>query len=351
MPEITVIIPVRNEKKRIRKTVERLLKQDFTDLEVLLVENGSTDGTKEEIIELDREIEKVRSISTGDGAQIGLVRQRGLLEAKGNYICFVDADDQIPERNVISLLYERLTASGGDIAVGNYVRRFGNEVVSAARHGFDENTVTDTEQFRFEAFFTGGTLSYLWGKLYRAAFIRDNGISFSDLEYGEDKQFNLLCYARKPRYVFLPEDVYCYTMNPNSVSHRYHPLYGRNWKTAAYGLLAKMNSEERKQNFSLAAYILLFGVFFDGKQEVEHSRSIGNLHRVMKWYCRDPFVRRLLNRMKEKDILGRLAPGPWKTAMKTLLFMMLHDMDQLMTLGTMGIVTLKIDKKLSSTGR
>ena len=68
----------------------------------------------------------------------------------------------------------------------------------------------DSEDFRFQGFFSVGTLSYAWGKLYRSQFLNQNKLYFEEVSYAEDKLFNMKCYLNNPKYAFLPDAVYVY---------------------------------------------------------------------------------------------------------------------------------------------
>ena len=83
-------------------------------------------------------------------------------------------------------------------------------LLPAAGHEHFSILRPDSEDFRFQGFFSVGTLAYVWGKVYRKSFLTDHEIHFSDLEYGEDKVFNMQCYVCGARYAFLEDRGYVY---------------------------------------------------------------------------------------------------------------------------------------------
>lgn len=102
-----------------------------------------------------------------------------------------------------------------------------------------------SEEFRFQGFFSVGTLSYAWGKLYRREFLRNHQIYFADLSYAEDKLFNMQCYICDAKYAFLEDIGYIYRKNDMSVSWQYRPDSVENWFKLVYELKSWI---EKKDN-------------------------------------------------------------------------------------------------------
>ena len=90
-----------------------------------------------------------------------------------------------------------------------------------------------SEEFRFQGFFSVGTLSYVWGKLYRREFLRKYQVTFTDLSYAEDKLFNMQCYICDAKYVFLEDIGYIYRKNDHvsflAVSFRFCGELVQDW--------------------------------------------------------------------------------------------------------------------------
>lgn len=97
-----------------------------------------------------------------------------------------------------------------DIVVGNYERLWNGRRFAAASHTSFSELNPDSEDFRFQGFFSVGTLSYVWGKLYRKQFLEKNEAVFENLPYAEDKLFNIQCYLCNPKYAFIQETGYIY---------------------------------------------------------------------------------------------------------------------------------------------
>lgn len=85
-----------------------------------------------------------------------------------------------------------------------------DKILPATKHQSFALCSPSSEEFRFQGFFSVGTLSYAWGKLYRREFLRNHQIYFADLSYAEDKLFNMQCYICDAKYAFLEDIGYIY---------------------------------------------------------------------------------------------------------------------------------------------
>ena len=101
---VSVIIPVYNAEKYIRKCVSSVLRQSYSDLEVILVNDGSKDSSSEILHEISEEDQRVVAIDQENTGASG-ARNSGLDAATGDYIVFVDSDDLIPEKYILRLLF------------------------------------------------------------------------------------------------------------------------------------------------------------------------------------------------------------------------------------------------------
>ena len=103
--------------------------------------------------------------------------------------------------------------------MSNYARLWKGRFLPAETHQTFSVYHRDSEEFRFRGFFSVGTLSYVWGKLYRRSFLEENGLRFEDFPYAEDKLFNMQCYVCRAKYAFIEEIGYVYRRNEASVSY------------------------------------------------------------------------------------------------------------------------------------
>ena len=208
--KVSEIIPVYNAEKYIRKTLDSVLAQSFRNREILLVENGCEDqSTRTSSGNIKKIGHEIRLISCADRGA-GAARNTGLEQAAGEYILFVDADDYLPDTGILEKYVKAAEQTGVDVVISNYARLWEERVLPAVKHSTFSVYSPSSEEFRFQGFFGTGTLSYVWGRLYRRSFLAQNQITFADLTYAEDKLFNMECYICKAGYLFLEDVGYIY---------------------------------------------------------------------------------------------------------------------------------------------
>ena len=115
MPAVSVVVPVYNVEKYLRKCLDSILEQTFSDIEVILVEDCSLDRSREiceEYVHLDS---RIRCIYQSENGGLGRARNTGIKAAQGVYLMFVDSDDYI-DREMVEVLYQNISKSGADVA-------------------------------------------------------------------------------------------------------------------------------------------------------------------------------------------------------------------------------------------
>lgn len=204
--KVSVIIPVYNGATTLSACVDTILKQkDFDDYEVILVDDGSEDNTLELCHKYATSDERVRVVATNHGGAAH-ARNEGLSVAKGDYICFVDADDWVTENFLCSFCYE------DDIECQGY----NDYVPVSAKHvGIIDAFVKDD-----------GFVDYrisLFGKIFRRSIITEK----LPVKYaiGEDRMWITPLMNKSGVYItLLPFSNYTYVCNPNSLSHQRYPV-------------------------------------------------------------------------------------------------------------------------------
>lgn len=126
-----------------------------------------------------------------------------------------------------------------------HARLWKDKILPATKHQSFALCSPSSEEFRFQGFFSVGTLSYAWGKLYRREFLRNHQIYFADLSYAEDKLFNMQCYICDAKYAFLEDIGYIYRKNDMSVSWQYRPDSVENWFKLVYELKSWIEKKDK----------------------------------------------------------------------------------------------------------
>lgn len=350
--KISIIIPVYNAEKYIEKAVQSVIEQSYTNWELFLIENGSKDSSLKISKALAEKNEKIRLIEEKKKG-VGFARNTGLDNATGKYILFIDSDDYLPDRDVLQRYINIAGQTKTDIIVSNYARLWKEKLLPATKHSLFSMYNPDSEEFRFRGFFSIGTLSYVWGKLYRRSFLEENHIAFSDFEYAEDKLFNIQCYICGAKYAFIKKTGYIYRKNDDSISFRYHKNSSKCW----LGIANTVNQclEERKENpevyKGLVYYTIFFAAFFDGKMEyVEHKKSLRAVKKVLKIYGQDTLGKECFQELFKNKQFSQLKQPMWKIMIKCFSMGMKFQWYLLLAIGIKALIDFRVDERLSDTG-
>lgn len=236
-PLISIIIPVYNVEEYLPKCLGSVLSQTYKNIEIICVNDGSTDGS-EEILrsysERDNRIVVISKLNEGGS----IARNCGLDKAKGDYIMFVDSDDWI-EKNTCEVAINTLLKYKVDVVLWDYIREFNNK--SLTKNIYNTNIYFDTQSVKTKLHrrmigIYGDELSHpekadaictIWGKLYKRSCIYDKNIRFFDIrEIGsyEDGLFNMQVFENINSAIYIHKYLYHYRKdNANSVTKIYRP--------------------------------------------------------------------------------------------------------------------------------
>ena len=350
--KISVIIPVYNAEKYIRETLDSIIKQSYKNLEIILIDNGSKDRSPDIIQKYEAKYPEIHMIEES-GKGPGASRNRGLKLAKGDYIVFADADDYLPDKEIFCKYINLAEQTDADIVVSNYARLWKDKILPATKHQSFALCSPSSEEFRFQGFFSVGTLSYVWGKLYRREFLRKYQVTFTDLSYAEDKLFNMQCYICDAKYVFLEDIGYIYRKNDQSVSWQYRSDSAENWFRMAYELRGWLEQKNKntEEYASLIRYLILFAAFFDGKMEyMQHRKSLWAVRKVLRKYGSNPIGKKVFTELSDRTRNLQLKQNLWKIMIRTFSTGMKKQWYILMAVGIRMLISHRVDERLSDTG-
>lgn len=204
----SVIIPVYNVEKYINRCVKSILSQRYNDLEIIVIDNGSTDRSGSICDTYASEYSNI-SVYHIENHGVGSVRNFGLSKARGEFIYFVDSDDYLVG-NLFADFDDKLV-SDLDLAVFSYYNSFEEDLTEKQRTEkslpFKGNYDKDGFIKIFKELFLSDMLYTVWNKIYRREFLLENNLSFEQYELGEDVRFNLDVY-RKVNKIYLSQDSY-----------------------------------------------------------------------------------------------------------------------------------------------
>ena len=212
--KISVIVPVHNAARYLRQCVESILAQTVCDLELILVDDGSTDASPticDSYARLDRRVRVIHTPNAG----VSAARNKGIDSARGEFIAFADADDAMPPRAFATLL--DLFTPEVDITVGAFVhakrwkaeRHIVTHILSA-----DEAIIRTLRQTGYD--------NTPCARLYRRRLF-DDGTRFVEGIRYEDLDFFRRIYSRARQIAYTTETVYLYRTNDNSFINTWTP--------------------------------------------------------------------------------------------------------------------------------
>lgn len=201
---VSVIVPVYNAENVIRACIESVLNQSFRELELILIDDGSTDNSGvicNEFSKKDNRVITVHQKNTG----VSAARNTGINIAKGKYLSFVDSDDEmLPD--FLKKGLEDLEAKTADIFIGGYIRtdHLGKSDCTL-EHPFASYLSQITEN-DMVCLFEHNYIAPCWGKIYLKDFIGESKFDTS-MKFGEDLKFNIELLTKSP-YIIASENTY-----------------------------------------------------------------------------------------------------------------------------------------------
>lgn len=292
-PLISVIIPVYNVKKYIKKCILSVEKQSYSNLEIIIINDGSTDGSGEicdKMASFDTRIRVIHQENRG----LSSARNRGLSNARGEFISFIDSDDYI-HFDMISLLFGCLKENRGLLACCDFtsLEEFKiNHQVNPITLQQDEaiSMILDHKGFK----------CYAWNKLYKKDLFTNikfpEGKAYEDIitTYNLFKEVNFIMYIKQP--------LYHYTLRENSITNK-------NFSDSNYDLVNAINYlvGDVKKNYSnlyfrvITGYMNYYLCFFNSailscvyvKNEEYQFKKIVKENLLNLIFCKNvPFVKK-----------------------------------------------------------
>lgn len=243
--KVSVIVPVYNAEKYIEQTLQALIKQTLKEIEIIVINDGSTDHSDAIIKKMAKQSDKVIYVNR-ENRGVGPTRNEGMAMAKGEYIGFCDSDD-IPNKNMYEKMYKAAKEEDADVAVcdENIIK---NNIVTNRNHKKLKETVyiKDINSFFEDYYFTKKYENHVWDKIFKRDIIIKNNIKFGDLKRitGEDTFFSITIIPYCKKIIFLEDKLYNYMVRPNSIMNTYNPQ--KMEKTIRFMEEVKKFEEERK---------------------------------------------------------------------------------------------------------
>ncbi|AHM57188.1 putative glycosyltransferase EpsJ [Peptoclostridium acidaminophilum DSM 3953] len=223
-PLISVIIPVYNAEGYIRKCLDSVIGQSYENLEIIVIDDGSTDESGNICDEYGKKDARIRVLHKGNGG-VSTARNLGLKMATGKYVGFVDSDDWI-EKDMYSFLVSMAEANDADVAACGYYINDDSPPMQdneCATQSMSQEAAIQTSFLNVSRFCFYGAL---WNKLFRSDIFKGNGIEFDEsISVGEDMLFLSQCIMGSGKIVYSPIPKYHYACNEMGVTSK--PFYSQ----------------------------------------------------------------------------------------------------------------------------
>ena len=274
MPKVSVIIPIYNVEEYLNQCIESVVNQNFKDIEILLIDDGSKDRCPQICDEWSRKDSRIKVIHKPNGG-LSDARNAGLDIATGEYIYFLDGDDYV-DSAIFSTLIPHMDA-GNDIVIFRYYWLYGNNSLKACHHlsdSFALNCEEDVLKFFVYELLWGKYGWEAWGRIYKKSIIDEFNIRFADNKkiYAEDLYFSLCYTACCKKIKSLPNILYYYRQRENSITALNH--------VSKFNEFVNLSKEVelfyKKNNFQLLVNRFSLIVYFILKDEVTRFFSRGN---------------------------------------------------------------------------
>lgn len=205
----SIIVPIYNVEAYLSQCLESLQTQDYTDFEVICVNDGSTDGSQKILVEWGTHFPQMRVIDRENGG-LSAARNTGLTVATGDYVVFVDSDDWV-EPPLLKRLTEEID---------------GTDMLCFACQRTDNNTY-DTlapEQSDGWSYYNRHALEHrevpfvcVWQRCYRREFLEENSLNFREGILHEDNEFTPRACLKAKKVKVIPDVLYNYRVRPGSI--------------------------------------------------------------------------------------------------------------------------------------
>ena len=225
MIKYSVIVPVYNVENYLPRCIDSLLAQNYADLEILLIDNGSKDQSGQICEDYAAQFANITAYHIPNKG-VGSARNFGLAKAKGEFICFVDADDYLVG-NLFSDVESQLD-SQLDLVVFSYYNSIEKNLSEINR----SEKILPTEGKKDKSDFIGlfqelwltDMMYTVWNKIYRREFLEEHQIVFESYELGEDVRFNLNVYQHVNSVLLVKSCYYVYISGRvDSAMGQYNP--------------------------------------------------------------------------------------------------------------------------------
>ena len=303
-PLFSIILAIYNVESYLDRCIQSILSQNFSDYEMILVDDGSTDGSAQICDRYADRYDNIRVVHKENGG-LSSARNAGMDIAEGDYIWWIDSDDWADKQS-LSVLYEAVKVDRPDIVKFNHIRVTDREmlVVSSAVPGkyIQGNQI---ELLLKQALI--GSSKYIlsaWSHLYKREFLQKEGLRFvSEREVGsEDYLFNLEALLKTSQITVLNDMLYYYELRSGSLSQKYKENASQKYTTlyqqlkSFFDLAGVLGVYERAIN-RFYAWHLIHGICISNEYILSEKHSKAEARKNMQMLLSLPELQQAIRRI------------------------------------------------------
>ena len=244
-PAVSVIVVAYNAERTLSRCLDSIVGQSFSDFELIIVDDGSTDGTKAIAEHYSGTDSRIRTIcQTNSG--VAAARQKGLDSVSGSYSIFVDSDDWI-EADMLSLMYSKAVEESSDLVFCDYIEENGLGTFYRKQQPKSNNSGDVLSQMLVDLH------GSLCTKLIRTGLYKDSGVRFVEgLNYCEDDCFVIRLLSLGGKVSYVSEGLYHYDKisNAGSISNNFSTRPVNEYRLFIDACAPYLNTPELKKNLN-----------------------------------------------------------------------------------------------------
>ena len=218
---LSVIVPLYNARNTIHRCLDSILQEKKISLEVICVNDESTDNTLQICQEYQDRDDRIKIVDRKNGG-VASARNSGLKVAVGDYVTVIDQDDWI-EENAYSIMLQAGLRENADMIVCGYSKDYGDDVRRMTNRRNIPDNISSVDELIKYAFFRGeykNFAAFVWNKVFKREVLSKGGIDFDGtLKRGDDVLFYTKVAATTPKTIYPDEHFYHYVQSEDSITH------------------------------------------------------------------------------------------------------------------------------------
>lgn len=210
---ISVIVPVYNVVEYLEECLESILAQNYDNFELLLINDGSNDGSEHLCKRYALKDSRIHLINKKNGGEAS-ARNLGIQKAKGDYIAFIDSDDVV-HKSYLWEMYSAIKYTNSDIVICSY-KEFNNLNKEELSKNQPTQIIKQNQKDFIEGLFSSTIYMTTWGKLYRASLLKN--VHFINRKIALDVEFNTRIYLKATKFCSLTSKLYYWRNRSDSIT-------------------------------------------------------------------------------------------------------------------------------------